>query len=389
MKAKLLFAGALALIFLACGQKPQSEGYTITGEIAGVTGKVYLTLFEGKMPQRIDSTEVVNGTFSFTGKQPLPMLASIDTPEHGAILRFFLENSPITITGSADAPDRISVLGSTSEEMARKYRADIDSISEVFYSDSAAVSTPAGRDSLEKLINARRMEFVKANPGSVVAAYVLYRELSYYMPYDELYQAVAAFDEPVKQSVYLKLVASMADAQKKTSIGQHYTDVSAPDRDGKELALSSVVGPGKYVLLDFWASWCPPCRAESPYMVAAYKEFAPKGFEIYAVSLDKTKEAWQKGIADLNLGWKHVSELKFWDSKAAEMYGVRSIPANILIGPDGTGKTSKGSVSVAPNHAVIWSTVSQRRVFVPGMEGVIWSGESGTIGDNRMRRGKT
>ena len=80
MKAKLLFAGALALIFLACGQKPQSEGYTITGEIAGVTGKVYLTLFEGKMPQRIDSTEVVNGTFSFTGKQPLPMLASIDTP---------------------------------------------------------------------------------------------------------------------------------------------------------------------------------------------------------------------------------------------------------------------------------------------------------------------
>ena len=336
MKAKLLFAGALALIFLACGQKPQSEGYTITGEIAGVTGKVYLTLFEGKMPQRIDSTEVVNGTFSFTGKQPLPMLASIDTPEHGAILRFFLENSPITITGSADAPDRISVLGSASEEMARKYRADIDSISEVFYSDSAAVSTPAGRDSLEKLINARRMEFVKANPGSVVAAYVLYRELSYYMPYDELYQAVAAFDESVKQSVYLKLVASMADAQKKTSIGQHYTDVSAPDRDGKELALSSVVGPGKYVLLDFWASWCPPCRAESPYMVAAYKEFAPKGFEIYAVSLDKTKEAWQKGIADLNLIWKHVSELKFWDSKAAEMYGVRSIPANILIGPDGT-----------------------------------------------------
>ena len=336
MKAKLLFAGALALIFLACGQKPQSEGYTITGEIAGVTGKVYLTLFEGKMPQRIDSTEVVNGTFSFTGKQPLPMLASIDTPEHGAILRFFLENSPITNTGSAAAPDRISVLGSASEEMARKYRADIDSISEVFYSDSAAVSTPAGRDSLEKLINARRMEFVKANPGSVVAAYVLYRELSYYMPYDELYQAVAAFDEPVKQSVYLKLVASMADAQKKTSIGQHYTDVSAPDRDGKELALSSVVGPGKYVLLDFWASWCPPCRAESPYMVAAYKEFAPKGFEIYAVSLDKTKEAWQKGIADLNLGWKHVSELKFWDSKAAEMYGVRSIPANILIGPDGT-----------------------------------------------------
>ena len=245
MKAKLLFAGALALIFLACGQKPQSEGYTITGEIAGVTGKVYLTLFEGKMPQRIDSTEVVNGTFSFTGKQPLPMLASIDTPEHGAILRFFLENSPITITGSADAPDRISVLGSASEEMARKYRADIDSISEVFYSDSAAVSTPAGRDSLEKLINARRMEFVKANPGSVVAAYVLYRELSYYMPYDELYQAVAAFDEPVKQSVYLKLVASMADAQKKTSIGQHYTNVSAPDRNGKELALSSVFGPCK------------------------------------------------------------------------------------------------------------------------------------------------
>lgn len=336
MKTNFLFSGLLVLLLVACGQSHlQQNGYTITGEVTGLSGKIYLTVFEGKMPQRIDSTEANNGTFTFQGNQSLPILAAIET-NAGPLLRFFLENSPITINGSADKPEEITVLGSTAEATYQAYLAGIDSAEKIIYADSTAWATAAGRDSLEMLVNKQRMEFVKGHTNSVVAAYVLYRELSYYMTYNELYDAVAAFDEPIRQSVYLQLVASMADAQKKTAVGQHYTDLNLPDPQGNPLALSSLVGPNKYVLLDFWASWCGPCRAEAPYMVAAYKKFAPKGFEIYAVSLDKDADAWKKGIETLDLTWKHVSELRFWESSAAEIYGVRSIPSNILIGPDGT-----------------------------------------------------
>ncbi len=128
----------------------------------------------------------------------------------------------------------------------------------------------------------------------------------------------------------------MAAALARTEPGQKYVDISVPDTAGMELPLSRFVGEGKYVLLDFWASWCPPCRAEIPNLVTAYKEFHSKGFEIYAVSLDKNRKAWLDGIKMFKMDWPQVGTLKFWESAAAETYGVRSIPSNVLIGPDGT-----------------------------------------------------
>ena len=333
-KKSILFFAVPLFVFASCKEQA-TVGYTIDGTIAGTEGKVYLTVFEGKMPSRIDSAEVVNGTFSFKGTRDIPILAAIETPD-APVVRFFLENSPIVISGNLDDADHITISGSVTEDTYRKYRAHIDSVENAFFSDSVALSNEQVADSLEKVIDGMRMQFVEANPGSVAAAYVLYRELSYGMGYEDLYKAVEKFTPEVRKSVYVDMVNSMAGALKKTAVGQHYTDFSVPDKDGNPVALSSVVGEGKYVLLDFWASWCPPCRAESPNMVAAYKEYAPKGFEIFAVSLDKNKEAWLKGIEQLNLGWKHASELKFWESQPAEIYGVRSIPSNILIGPDGT-----------------------------------------------------
>lgn len=329
MKIRITLAVCTALLLAACGGKgSHKSGYTIEGDLPGISGTVYLTVFEGKMPRRIDSTEVNNGRFTFKGERDLPILASIENRDK-TLVRFFLENSPITITSTEDGKT-IQISGSASQELYEKYRSEADTLASRLEANSEL-----SEEAQEEQFDAFKHQFVKNHLNSVVGAYVLYRELSYTMTYQELYDAVNAFDPAIQKSIYLQLVKSMADTLKKTAVGEHYTDVSAPDSTGVVVPLSSLVGPGKYILLDFWASWCPPCRAECPNLVAAYKDYAPKGFEIYAVSLDRNWEAWLKGIKDLGLTWKHVSTLTYWESDAADAYGVRSIPANVLIGPDG------------------------------------------------------
>lgn len=333
MKIKSILTATVATMMFACAEKAP-QGYQITGDIVGITGKVYLTVYEGKQPVRIDSTEAVNGAFTFNGNLALPMFAAIETPE-ATVKNFFVENSPISITGSMEDVRGINVIGSLTNDTYSNYQTRFDSIQKAVRNDSLAKADPQLMDAKMNDVAAQRLQFVKENPTSIAAAYILYRELSYTMDFEQLQAAVGGFDPSVNESVYIKLVGSMAEALQKTAVGQQYTDFSTPDKDGNMVALSSVVGPGKYVLLDFWASWCPPCRAEAPFLVEAYKQYAPKGFEIFAVSLDKTKEDWLKGISDMKLDWKHVSELQFWTNKGIDIYGVRSIPSSVLIGPDG------------------------------------------------------
>ena len=329
MKKTLFFSAVMLFIGAACTQV-NKPGYTINGNLSGITGNVYLTVFEGKMPSRIDSAQVVNGQFMFKGDRKTPILASLQT-DNGDLVRFFLENSVIDINGSADSPVTISVTGSKTEDVYKRLQNETNTLKASLPENAA----PEVRDSINNLITATKRQFIKNNPSSVVAAYVLYRELSYMMTPEEMDSSMSGFDSTVRSSIYSKLIESMSNALKKTAPGQVYTDISVPDKDGNIIPLSSIADSNKYVLLDFWASWCPPCRAEAPNLVSAYKEFAPKGFEIYAVSLDQNKEEWIKGIQDLKLDWINVSDLTFWESKAAETYGIRSIPSNILIAPDG------------------------------------------------------
>ncbi|VTP86745.1 peroxiredoxin family protein [Sphingobacterium daejeonense] len=162
----------------------------------------------------------------------------------------------------------------------------------------------------------------------------MFRNYSYNLSPEEINAHLALLDPSLGGSQYVQILRGLAEKQAAVAPGNKAIDFVSTGPNGEKVRFSDHLGKG-YVLLDFWAAWCGPCRRENPNIVAAYRKYKDKGFTVFGVSLDKDKASWLKAIKDDGLDWAQVSDLAFWNTEAVALYGVRFIPSNVLIDPDG------------------------------------------------------
>jgi peroxiredoxin len=352
---KKLISAAIALLPLAV--MAQDANFTVQGKVGSYNApaKMYLRyLVKGKTVT--DSVTLSNGNFKFNGSvsaaEPSNAIVVLNQQGTGVVYKdyksIYLEKGTINVN-SADSVSKANVSGTRTNEENERYQAVMGPINkiedEVDARNRAATDEQKNSETFRKSQftaekNAEKQEvaaekkFISENPDSYISLMAL-EMYSYFSDYADVAPLYNGLTDRLKQMETGKAFADRLPKLKAVAIGAAAPEFTEADTAGKMVSLASF--RGKYVLVDFWASWCGPCRRENPNVVRTYNMFKGKNFTILGVSLDKpnAKDKWLAAIHKDGLTWTHVSDLQFWKSKEADLYGVRAIPQNFLIGPDG------------------------------------------------------
>lgn len=337
----------LGLSLISCWTMAQT--FTINAKIDGVkTGKAELqTVENNKMVTKYSTGIAEDGSFTIKGKVAEPDIYMVKITDLKGGIALFLDNSTLTITGKSDNLMACTVTGSALHDQYAKFGQLAKSQNEVMrplyvaYNEAKKSEKTAEMKKIEAQMDeldakqmTEKIDMIKTLGDSPVAAYVANSISSGIQEPEKLEALVQDLGPNLADNKYTKMLVEKIGLMKLTTVGKMSMEFTQNDPDGKPVKLSDF--KGKYLLVDFWASWCGPCRAENPNVVKAYQKYKNKNFTILGVSLDRDKDKWLEAIQKDNLTWTHVSDLKYWDNEVAKMYGIRSIPANILL--DKTGK---------------------------------------------------
>lgn len=298
----------IIVLVSACQSTKKSNEFTINGTVpADITGTVYLQEYKNREYTTVDSAEIIDGKFMFTGSVTQPMLYALRSGQKAQRAQLFLDNNPMTVSMNSDWE-----------------------IASVNGSDNALFFAWLLPQSVEGTM---KMDTLMLNNlSSPVALYFLNRGI-YQYDYPELKSIRDQFSDSLANHPYTQEIDENLKNLEKVQPGQPAPDFTLKTPTGEDLSLSSL--SGKYVLVDFWASWCPDCRKASPLLVEAYNKFKDKNFTILGVSIDEDSTRWTDAIAKDGLNWHQVITENGWESETPKAYAVRWVPTSFLIDPEG------------------------------------------------------
>ena len=357
---KLFAKAAFAAMLFSCNNNADKGKFTLSGELKALPDqKIYLEelYFSAKQPEVLDTGEIKNGKFTLDALAPEEGLFRIRT-EEGASAIFINEESKINFAGTAASQELLNgSFSGPSNGSLKKLIQHMDSVGMLISNkkrlieeftkaganptDSTFMSVSNDLKSLTDNFGKFSFKYADTAKSPVVALFAATLAPvdvnNFVAPLTKLTQRFPNHKGIADALVYVKMQASQSQTQKqrgiKPAVGDMAPELTMNDIEDKPFSLSQL--KGKFVLIDFWASWCGPCREENPNVVAAYNQFKNKNFTVLGVSLDKNKQAWIDAIKEDKLTWQQISDLKYWSSAATSLYGFDGIPYNVLIDPQG------------------------------------------------------
>ncbi len=347
MKKILILASFIATL-VACKSTP--EGYVVTGTITGElkdSTQVFLKKLDArKQPIDLDTAFVKNGEFIFKGVANDLELRFVFIDKAQGYISFITENGEININAQKDSLGFANVEGTIQNDIYGDFNDNMRALTNKYTSinkdyrnaknSNDAATAEALEDELKELIEERKdfeKSFVKENPNALISAFLLQSMLaSKVFPEEEVKSMFDAFTPEIKATEPGKEIQKIIEKGKAVAVGSKAPNFSAPTPTGEKLALYDVLG--KITIIDFWAAWCKPCRAENPNVVKLYNKYHEKGLNILGVSFDKTPGAWKKAIEDDGLIWDHVSNVQYFD-EIAKLYNLNAIPATVILDEKG------------------------------------------------------
>ena len=346
-KLSILILAIAALGALSCSSNKVK--YDIQGSAPdGVT----VRLVDAMTSATLDSAVVADGAFALKGKAEKDAFLNLTAEGDDWTFMLFNDGTPIqvdfaddSLVGS-DLNNRLSECDHRNTDAYKAYYKvieDFEALPEAEQRANGPMFMLEYNAAFQKYYDFY-MGMIEENEDNLIPVAFIQQVRSIASPdkFNELVESDAPFARhPYVQDLKRKIEEADAKRQeaeerKQGIVGQKFLDLEEPDPDGNMHKLSEFVGQGKWVLVDFWASWCGPCEREMPNVVAAYKKYHDKGFEVVGLSFDREKEPWVKAITEWDMPWIHLSDVKYWKSLAADVYSVNSIPDNLLIDPEGT-----------------------------------------------------